>query len=610
MLRRSSGLAALAVALGCGRRGDVDLGEVHALSDGGTGGSNGVTCGAVPCENHSGEKTFVVAGALADSAERFATSSRRPPGTDGAREPALIYPSHETRLPLNIARILYEWTSPPGEATYELRFTGPRTRVSVYTTELRFTPDDEQWDWIAESNRGAEVVVEVSVLGAGSVEAWTSRPITLSFSDSAVEGAIYYWSTGAEGVMKALISDTTPVKFYAIPEGTEKAACVGCHSLSRDGKRLAVVGDGDVLREIAVADRAQILPSSSGGAGGAPAGGAGGAPAMPSGKGEPKDVGTPASWTTFSPDGKRLLVASDGALTLLDADTGARVGPDDGVVPTPSGLTATHPDWSPNGDRVAITLAEKGGSKQVEDGSIAVLPFDGTNWGAAEILVPSAGAGDNNFFPVFSPDSRFLAYVQATGKSSDAASAELRLLRLSDSKIFDLPRLNQRVGAMDSVIGVGNSMPSWAPSTRPGVFWLAFSSLRAYGTVRPVDTKKDQLWIAAIDPALPDPGAAAFWAPFQNLEHGNHRAFWTHTAEDSQCLCAELCGDDVDNDCDGVADESECRASCDARETCNDGIDNDCNCAVDDCSVEVCDDGVDNDGDGATDADDASCKAP
>ncbi len=49
-------------------------------------------------------------------------------------------------------------------------------------------------DRIAESNRGAEVVVEVSALGAGSEEAWTSRPITLSFSDSAVEGAIYYWS--------------------------------------------------------------------------------------------------------------------------------------------------------------------------------------------------------------------------------------------------------------------------------------------------------------------------------------------------------------------------------------------------------------------------------
>lgn len=603
MLRRSSGLAALVVALGCGRRGDVDLGEVRALADGGTGGSNGMTCGATPCADHSGEKRFLVAGALPDAAERFASSTRRPSGTDSAREPALVYPSHETRLPLNIARILYEWTSPAGQATYELRFSGPRTRVSIYTDQLRFTPDDEQWDWIAEANRGADVTVEVSALAAGSEEAWTSRPITLSFSDSAVEGAIYYWSTGAEGVMKALISDTNPVKFYSVPEGAEKATCVGCHSLSRDGKRLAVVGDGDVLSEVSVADRALIVPPSSAGAGGGPA--------MPPAKAEPKaGMGTPAAWTTFSPDGKLLLVAAGGTLTLLDADTGARVGAGDGVVPTPAGLVATHPDWSPSGDRVAITLAEKGGSKEVEGGSIVLLTFDGTNWGGPDTVVASAGGQDNNFFPVFSPDSRYLAYVHATDKSSDAASAELRLLRLSDGTIYELSRLNRRVGALDGVTAVGNSMPSWAPSTRSGLFWLAFSSLRAYASVRPADTKKDQLWIAAIDPELPDPGAAAFWAPFQNLEHGNHRAFWTHTAEDSQCLCAELCGDDIDNDCDGVADESDCRASCDARETCDDGIDNDCNCAVDDCSIEVCDDGVDNDGDGATDADDASCKAP
>ena len=58
-------------------------------------------------------------------------------------------------MPLNIARILYEWTSLPGDVTYELRFTGPRTRVSVYTNDIRFTPDDEQWDWLAEANRGA-----------------------------------------------------------------------------------------------------------------------------------------------------------------------------------------------------------------------------------------------------------------------------------------------------------------------------------------------------------------------------------------------------------------------------------------------------------------------
>jgi len=599
--RVSSSFAALLLVLSCGRRGDVDLGGVRSATSSGQGGSNGARCGPSPCADHSGTKQFVAGGAPADAAERFASATRRPAGSDPSREPVLVYPSHETRFPLNVARILFEWSSPVANGLFELRFRGPRTEVAVYSAAPALTPDGEQWDWIAEANRGHDVTLELSVLSPEGDEAWTSAPIALSFSDSAVEGAIYYWSTGAEGVMKARIGDSNSVKFYAIAEGTEKAPCVGCHSLSRDGKRLAAVADGDVLREIAVADRTRILPVA----------GAGGAMAMPPAKSDPKAAaGTPASWSTFSPDGELLLVASGGTLTLLDADTGARVGANDGVVPLPDGAIATHPDWSAGGDRVAITLAEKGGNKDVEGGSIALLPYDDGEWGAPETLVASTGGADNNFFPVWSPDSRFLAYVHATEKSSDARSAELRLVRVSDAAIFDLPRVNQRVGPSDGTTGVGNSMPSWAPSTRPGLFWLAFSSLRAYASVRPADTKKDQLWIAAIDPELADPGLPGFWAPFQNLEHGNHRAFWTHSLEDRECACAELCGDSVDNDCDGVADEANCRASCDARETCGDGIDNDCNCAVDDCSTEICGDGVDNDGDGAADQDDATCRAP
>jgi hypothetical protein len=142
------------------------------------------------------------------------------------------------------------------------------------------------------------------------------------------------------------------------------------------------------------------------------------------------------------------------------------------------------------------------------------------------------------------------------------------------------------VNNQDGVISIGNSMPTWAPSTKAGTFWIAFSSLRAYATLRPADDKEDQIWIAAIDPALPDPGYSAFWAPFQSMPEGNHRAFWTHTDTDKQCLCADVCGDGLDNDCDGTADEAECIPACAPVEMCGNGIDDDCDCAIDDCGVE------------------------
>jgi hypothetical protein len=301
-----------------------------------------------------------------------------------------------------------------------------------------------------------------------------------------------------------------------------------------------------------------------------------------------------------------LLVAANGIMTLIDSDTGETIGDNAGVVPIPADTIATHPDWSALGDRVVFTLGTNGGNKDVEGGSIALLPYDNGVWGEPEIIVESTGADDNNFFPVWSPDSRHIAYVNAPGKSKDAVAATLRLIPAEGGDPIIMTRINERVNNEDGVIDIGNSMPTWAPSTRPGTFWLAFSSLRAYSVVRPQDDKEDQIWIAAIDPDAVDPGFSAFWAPFQNIEDGNHRAFWTHADEDTQCGCVDRCDDGLDNDCNGTADDDQC-VVCEATEICGDGIDNDCNCVTDNCNDEICGDGIDNDGDGLTDDDDPAC---
>jgi len=252
-------------------------------------------------------------------------------------------------------------------------------------------------------------------------------------------------------------------------------------------------------------------------------------------------------------------------------------------------MKANMPDWSALGDKVAFALGTRAGTKDIEKASIAVIPYRDGQWGEVEILVPSAGENDNNFFPAWSPDSRFIAYVNASQKSKDATSASLRLISADGGDPILLTRLNERVNNEDGVVGIGNSMPRWAPSTEPGTFWVAFSSLRAYSTLRPQDDKEDQIWIAAIDPEQSgDPSYAGFWAPFQNIEDGNHRAFWTVSEEDvdTLCKCVDICGDEIDNDCDGSADEDTCSV-CQA--------------------TEVCDDGIDNDGDGNVDEDDLAC---
>jgi len=485
-------------------------------------------------------------------------------------------------FPINVSHIRHEWATGDNNL-FELRFEGDNTTVKVYTAQAYWEPTAEEWDWIAESNRGG--AVKFSVRGLDSAkpsDAYETAPITLYFSASEVQGAIYYWSTGTKGIMKALVSDPVPVKFYTDPMAADAETCVACHTLSRDGKRLSVGYGGEKLREVSVPNRETIVPA-------------------------PKETARSSGWTTFSPDGKLLLVANAGVLTLIDSDTGATVGPNKGIVPLPQGKLATHPDWSAIGDQVVIALAPKVGNKDVQGASIAVLPYDAGTWGEAKVIVPSASKTDNNYFPVWSPDSRYIAYVNAQGSSKDAATARLELLDVSDNSTRELVRLNERVNNRDATLNIGNSMPTWAPSTKPGTFWLAFSSLRAYATVRPQDGNEDQIWIAAIEPGRTDPSYSGFWAPFQSVNAGNHRAFWTHTGEDSQCLCQEICGDSLDNDCDGTADEKDCIATCGSAEICGDGIDNNCDCVVDDCTTEDCTDQQDNDGDDLVDAADPDC---
>lgn len=587
----AAALLCASVLPGCGDGRSVNLGSV--VSSGSTapdGGAGGSRCGEHPCADHTGAVLFVDPSAAGAAASSFETDVEHAPGSDMASEPRLVYPSDETRLPLDASLLRFAWT-PGASDLFALDFVGPKTSVRVLTRATSFTPTAEQWAWLAESNRGGRVDWAVrGVASEGASESWRSSTVGLTFSTTPLDGTIYYWSTGSRGLMRARFDRPTPTRFFTDPASDAAPTCTGCHTVSRDGKRFAAGFDKNQLAEFSLADRSLLLPLGSAAAGASmPAPGPmsmadAGAATEPA----PKTAMGPMVWSTFSPDGKRLLVAGGGKLRLIDADTGSGAGTADGSVPLPPGVSATHPDWSPLGDRVAVTLAGKGGDKQTEGGSIAVMSYANDVFGVPEVLVAPADEHDNDFFPSFSPDGRFIAYVNAAGPSQDATSAELRLLEVATGTTRALTRLNRRVNGEDGTTGIGNTMPTWAPSAADGTYWLVFSSLRAYSDVRPEDAKQDQLWLAGIDPTLDDPGFAAFWAPFQDLGQGNHRAFWTTAA----------------------ATEPDCGTTCAPRETCDNGVDDDCDCVIDDCSEELCDDGIDNDGDGKTDKMDLACAGP
>ena len=177
-------------------------------------------------------------------------------GTDPTKTPSFIYPSDQTMFPRNVYKILFQWRT-AGMSAFQVRFTGPTLDVSLYTDGKQadcvaagtgagcWEADPTTWGWLADSAAGSSLSVIVS--GADPAKPGTvyrSKPLTISFSKAAVPGAIYYWSTTAQGVRKATVSDAKPMDFFT-PAQTGK--CVACHTLSRNGKRLGADVGGETL---------------------------------------------------------------------------------------------------------------------------------------------------------------------------------------------------------------------------------------------------------------------------------------------------------------------------------------------------------------------------
>src|SRR6185436_19037878 len=140
---------------------------------------------------------------------------------------------------------------------------------------------EANWKILAGANAGQDVTVKIrGMASAAATTIYESPAYTIHFSRQAVPGALYYWSTTAQGVRRGALGDAAPTNFMTPPQAQNK--CVACHTLSRNGKRMAADVGGETLT---VVDVSPTTPP----------------PVIFGTIGQPA-TNIPSSWATFNPD--------------------------------------------------------------------------------------------------------------------------------------------------------------------------------------------------------------------------------------------------------------------------------------------------------------------
>ncbi|GAB4203085.1 MAG: hypothetical protein OHK0013_16880 [Sandaracinaceae bacterium] len=487
------------------------------------------------------ERIVIAEGATPDAPSRFAGTPT------GSRAPEVVYPDDGVMVPPNLGELEIHYM-PNGADLFELDFDAGALRMRVYFGcpervggGCIYTPDRSVWETLSAAAAGQEPVTYRlrGVNAAGEIGQSPER--TLAVAEEPITGGLYYWNAGGGSIDRFEFGVRGARAETFLDRGrTGAAMCVGCHAVSRDGTRISVGTDLPTTTfqvfDVATRDRLFSLGGS---------GGPFGFPSQP-------------NFSSFSPDSRQLVTSYLTGLRILDATTGAVV--EDRL----GGGPASQPDWSPDGQHIVYVAHDApsiGGlvdTPGVTSGRITILDRVGGGWGSPRTIVQTPG--QNNYYPSYSPDGRFIAFCRSPSNiNSMGADPDSGSSAVPDAQLWLIPSDGSGAARQLTVIaGRADSWPKWDPTEylnqgRP-LFWMSWSSRRAYG-LRIAEDVRSQLWMAAFEPTVAATGAqgfrAAFHLPFQDLETSNHIAQWVTSVERRACDDNADCGGEfcVDGRC-------------------------------------------------------------
>lgn len=464
---------------------------------------------------------------------------------DAARAPQVVYPNDGVLVPPNLGVLEVHYR--PGSAKntlFEIAFTSAYTDLRTYARCPNPTDggcilqlDPTIYSYVVESSRGA--TVQLTVRGGDDAASGFGQaaPLSLTIAESNVEGGLYYWTTSnGTAIMRVDFgSAAQKPEVFLSPTKDNLANCVGCHALSRDGSKLVSSLGGQFD------GRLVYQPDLS-------------RPGTFAYKG---DGANRLQFASFNPDGSRFVSVYgdvDGAarnqLRFHDGQTGTILGGETLQL----GFEPDHPDWSPDGSKIAIDhVGIHGTSQRPYNCGIDVIARAGAGWGAPVTVVPIA-AGKSRYNANFAPDSSLFVYSESICPGGNAQSGECDGDADDVAKTWAAapvagaaPVWLRRAGApgpLDRVSGaaktdLADTYPRFAPfPQRLGqrrIFWVTISSRRRIGLRSPTTdsggTLRQLLWMFAVDPDQilkgEDGSFPAFVLPFQDLTTSNHIGQWT-----------------------------------------------------------------------------------
>lgn len=417
---------------------------------------------------------IIDAGAPADSPVLFGAAGAPSGG------PCLADPQIGTLFPQNWLRPRFTWIPSGSQNLFELRLSAPNQNdaLVVYTTATSWTMPANVWAGLSQHTVDAPITVTVrgATYASGSL---TGAPAlgssgTVRVAPVSAPGAIVYWTSASSGALRGFRIGDESLKDILAPADAG-AGCIGCHTATPDGAYVGfsagegggaglglLSADGQHLTPPFISSSAQLLMAR---------------------QDQDAPSFSPLHWT--SGDRVALTMYQNNIIwTDLEAASAAQ-GDGWGILARSGESTnAASASFAHTGDNVVYVSTPDPVSTgvTVTNGDIHVVPYGNRAGGAPVTVVAS---GDNEYYPAFSPDDRYIAYNRApAGTSSyNNAQAEVYVVPASGGQPVRIAANDPASCSGHGSPGVTNSWPQWSPAAGDDggrrFYWMTFSSTRA-----------------------------------------------------------------------------------------------------------------------------------